>query len=263
VPAAARRRPLRGGPLLLAGCLAVASACAVHVRRLPDGPGAPAPDAAAAWREATAECRDVHNATALLRVAVGRSPSVAVGINVSAAGGLRLDGAQMFLLAGTADHAELLLPSDRRLVVAPAADIVNALVGVKLAPAQLLAVLTGCVAVSPVMLDAARFDGRILVRTADSRVLIARSDGRWQVLAGDAAGVDIDYRRFDGYWPGEWRATPADALAGPVLVVSVDSLTVNDPKIEHNPQVYQLVRPPDTRPMTIEELRVRVRGGGA
>jgi hypothetical protein len=204
----------------------------------------------------------VRNSTANVRVALragrGLSPSLAVTVVATAAGGIRLDGAQVFLLAGTAAHAQLWLRQDNRLVTARADEIVDALINVdvKLGPERLLAVLTGCTARSLALVDAARFGPQIAVRTTDSRVFLDRRDGRWRAVAGDADGVIVDYRRFSGDWPAVWRAaSAASGPSAPMIEVTVTDLVINDASIDGRPDVFQLKVPAGATPMELEELR--------
>lgn len=260
-----RFRGFRGSGVLLVAVLLAGSACAAHVFVPPPGPGVPAPDAAAAWDEAARACRDVRNVSANVRVAVragrGKSPSLAVTVVATAAGGIRLDGAQVFLLAGNASRADYLRRDDNRFVTARADEIVEAMAGVKLGPERLLAVLTGCVATSPGFVDGARFGSQLAVRTRDSRVFLARRDGRWRAVAGDADGIVVDYRGFDGDWPSAWRAAAATSAA--ILDVTVTDLTVNDASLDGNTAAFQVKLPPSATPMTLEELRAAgpLRGG--
>jgi hypothetical protein len=259
---ASRRVPALLLIAILSTILLTTFACAAHIFVPPAGPGVPAPDAASAWAEATRACRDVRNSTANLSVALragrGRSSSLAVSVVATSAGGIRLDGGPVFLLAGTAARAQLLLRQDNRLVIARADEIVDALINVdvKLGPERLLAVLTGCIARSLASVDAARFGPQIAVRTSDSRVFLERRDGRWRAVAGDADGIIIDYRRFNGDWPAQWRAaSAASGPSAPMLEVTVTDFVINDTSIDGSQEAFQLKVPAGATQMSLEQLR--------
>ncbi len=144
--------PVALGVVLLAA--GGAAACAAHRFSLPAGPPGPVADAAAIWAAATRRCRNVERYQAELhlsgRVNGARVPGLTVGLALDGQGHIaveaRVAGSSVFLLAGTAARATLLLRNDHRVVTGPAADIVEALVGAPLGPARLEAVLSGCVA---------------------------------------------------------------------------------------------------------------------
>jgi hypothetical protein len=249
------------------GVLLLASACAAHIFVPPAGAGASAPEAARAWTEATRSCADVHNASGTLRVALRRgrlrSTSRVVSVTVTSAGGIRLEDSTAFLLAGTSARTQLLLRQDRRLVTARADDIVDALVGVKLGPERLLAILSGCATTSSASAradGAARFGAEIAMPVDDGRVFLQARDGRWRVVAADLGGLIVEFRAFEGDWPLAWRAAPAATAAGgePVILdVGVEGRDVNAAAID--PKTFEL-NPADATPMTLEGLRDWVKG---
>jgi hypothetical protein len=135
--------------------LAVATACAGRPAAvvLPQGLGQPL-DASAldAERRARAStCALTGALVADLRVS-GRVDgervrgTLQIGVDADA---IRIEalppmGAPVFILAGHAAAATLLLPRDRAYVEAPVAALTEAVVGIALAPADLRAVLAGC-----------------------------------------------------------------------------------------------------------------------
>jgi hypothetical protein len=236
-------------------------ACAGHRFVVPAGPGLPAPEGAAAWAEASRACRDARSYSASLRVStVRRMPAITLLAIVTADGRIRLEASSLFYLAGTATRAQLLLTDGTRLVVARADEIVDALIGVKLGPERLLALLTGCVSTKPALAGAERFGKVIAVTTGDGRVFLEQRDGRWQGVAGEVDGLVVDYRLL-GYWPAEWRATTAHVTPEVTLKVSVDDSTINDPAIDQHPDAFTLKIPANASPMTIDELRAMFRKG--
>lgn len=140
--------------LLLAAVALTGCAPKTALVALPGGQGQPL-DAATrdAYADAMAEpCRSLQALTADLRIA-GRVDgervrgTLQVGVDGK---GLRLEGvppfgAPVFILAGPTDAATLLFPRDEVYVRnASVADLTDAVVGVALAPADLLALLGGC-----------------------------------------------------------------------------------------------------------------------
>ena len=155
---------LAGGFLVSPACLLPLCLCtcppAPPARRLPcpPGDGAPAPQGAAAWTQASEACRGARSLSAELRITGHAGPqklrSATLHGAVTSEDQIYFEmpvpfGAPGFVLAGTGDRATLLLPRDKRVLHARADDIVEALVGLKLGPEQLLAMLAGCVDQSP------------------------------------------------------------------------------------------------------------------
>ena len=116
---------------------------------LPGGTGTPAADFAQPYAEARAACQAVNNFQAELSVS-GRAGGqrlrgrVLSGI---APGALRLEGvapfgAPVFILVADGERGTLLLSRDRRVVAnAPPEEILHALIGVRLEPDNLRAML--------------------------------------------------------------------------------------------------------------------------
>src|SRR5262245_40190694 len=93
--------------LVASAAIVATSACAAKVFVPPAGPGAPAPDAASAWTEATSACRDVKDASGIMHVtfrqgrgSLGRD----IGFVVTR-DSVRLEDSNGFILAGTATQA--------------------------------------------------------------------------------------------------------------------------------------------------------------
>jgi hypothetical protein len=132
-----------------------ASGCAAPLMNLPTGPGVASPAGAAALADATAACSDVSTLTAEVTV------SGSVGGNrmrgrllagVAAPASARLEaaapfGAPIFIFVARAGEATLLLVrEDRVLDRGDPADVLEAVTGVPLSPADLRTTLTGCAA---------------------------------------------------------------------------------------------------------------------
>lgn len=238
------------------------SACGGGVFVRPAGPGEPAPDAAAIWRAATADCRNARAVQAALglsgRVRGRRVPGLA-GATVFAVATPdamalegRLPGQLLFKLGGTAERATLLLPTNNRVVVAPAAEIVDALVGIPVGPDRLLALLGGCVTRAGDIDRGTRVDGLIEIVAGGTAVYLEQHR-EWRPRAGFFDGLMVDYDR-DGSGAVrriQFRSTPSSPV--PVSL----SLAVKD--VNHQPVVTPamlgVVVPDDARPMSVGELR--------
>jgi outer membrane biogenesis lipoprotein LolB len=250
---------VRGSGLLV--ILALASACAAKVFVPPTGGGVPATNAADVWKEATTACADVKNVNATLRVALRqgrlRSPGLTVAAIATSAGQMRLEDSTMFAMAGTAANARLVLRQDRRYVDGRAEDIVDAFVGARIGPERLLAVLTGCftqAAASAKTPEAVQYGSLIEMPASDGTMYLKRVNSRWHVTAGTAAGLVVEFRSFDGYWPMSWRATSTATASDPVMLdVTIEDRVINDAQI--NPAAFQVTTPAGATKITLEDLR--------
>lgn len=247
--------------LCLVPCAFFITACAHPPFLVPTGPGEPAPDATTAWTEATADCREIRTWSAELRIA-GRVAEVSQRRS-TILGGLTADdqirfelpapiGRPVFVLAGTGASARLVL-RDNRVLVAPAEDIIEALVGLKLRPRALLALLSGCPGQAREATNGVRYGDVLAVTTADGRVYVRKYAARWRVVAAETSGLSVDYRVTADRWPVELRIASAPGRT-PVI-----ALTVSVRQIEVNASlpatVFDLAAPAGATPLTIAELR--------
>jgi hypothetical protein len=244
-----------------AALLTCASACAPALFVPPVGPGDPAPDAAAAWAEATRACRGVDSYKGSLRVSGrigGERLPTAIGIATGAtATGIRLEGhaagRSIFTLAGTSDQATLYLDDGHRTATGRPEDLTDALMGVKLGPGRWLALLTGCVATPPDFVAGARYGANLAVTTPSGRVFLSLANGAWHTAHGTFDGLVVTYRRFASSLPAEWQLSSEAGRDPSVdLSVSVDDVTAGSPIA---PLVFTVTQPPDATPMTLDELR--------
>ena len=137
-------------------------------------------------------------------------------------------GSSVFRFGGTAATATLWLRADNRVVHGPAGEIVEALVGVRLEPARLLALLSGCVATSTEATAAVRQGDLAQVTTSDAVVYLAGDGVSWRPRAGLFEQLLVDYRRVEDGYPREIRIT-SDAGRSPSvdLSITVRSLDIN------------------------------------
>lgn len=182
-----------------------ASGCGAHLFVPPDGPGVPAPEASAVWARLTADCRSVDSLVAAMQVSGRGLPSLSITGAVTRAGEVMLDaraaGTQQFRLSGTASAAMIWLRDGNRVARGPAAAIVEALVGARLGPDRLLAILSGCLATDLSVTQAARYGDRLAIVTPDTRVFLRETDNVWRVEAAEFDGVIAQYDAFDAGWP--------------------------------------------------------------
>lgn len=204
---------------------AVVAGCAPKVRlALPTGAGTPLADVAAAEQAARASCPSPAAVTADLRLS-GRIDgdrvrgTLQVGVTREAMRleGLAPFGAPVFVLAARPGQAVLLLPRESAVARgASSPELLEAVVGVALAPADLLAIVSGCGVADWQVRGGATFgeawtrldldgDRRLWLQTRPDHapVLMAASDGRWQ----------IQYTRTGPGWPTAIRLRAADAAA--------------------------------------------------
>lgn len=246
-------------------CAAAASwGCAVSRFEIPADAGTPLAEATAAWQQASAPCAGVRALTAELALsgrAAGTRLRGRIQAGFEAPGRIRLEGVApfgqpVFILAATADRATLLLPRDDRVVTAAsAAEILEALAGVRLEPDTLRAVLAGCVLTGTPSEATGHGD---LARFAfdDGGVVFARRAGAgWRIVAGVARPFLVEYLddRSGGRWPSRVRIS-RDLPGGERV-----DLTIGVSQVETNialpSEAFTIDVPPSAAPMTLEELR--------
>jgi hypothetical protein len=238
-----------------------ASSCASVPFVPPVGPGEPAPDAAAAWAEATRACRGVASYKASLRVSgrIGgqRLPTTIDILTGATPTGIRLEGRaanrNLFRLAGTADEATLYLDDGHRSARGRPEDLTDALMGMKLGPGRWLALLTGCVAAPPDFISGARYGADLAVTTPSGRVFLALAHGAWRSVHGTFDGLVVTYGRFSSTLPDEW-GLKSEAGRDPSIALSVSvNEIITGGAIDA--KAFTLALPDDVTPMTLDELR--------
>jgi len=249
----------------------LAGGCAARRFSIPTGPGAPVPDAAAIWSEVTSGCDAVRWYSSNIHLSGGRSggPSLS-GISVftgfDRTGRLRLEGnaagRRVFTLAGTADRATLYLPREREVIIDRTDVILEALTDVPITSTRLLATLTGCLPGTPAMTGATRYGDVVRLETTDGRLFVERAGNVWRPRATVTDAIEVDYRQFLGGWPSElvlWTAagvTPEARLHMRLDNVQINSFTMDD-------RAFTVEEVPgDAIPVSLDELRARLRRGG-
>ena len=256
---------MRRAPGVVVIALAAAmGACAPALFVPPVGPGEPAPDAAAAWADATRACRGVTSYKGSLRVSghiSGDRIPTTVTIDTGAAPtGLRLEahaaGRAIFQMAGTAREATLYLDDGHRYATGKPEELTEALVGVRLGPARWLALLTGCVATPPDFVSGVRYGQDLRIATASANIFLSTMDGAWHAHHALFDGLVVTYERFTAAvssFPSEWTLiSEAGRDPSVSLSIAVDNATAGQPL---SSGVFTINLPADAVPMTIDELR--------
>ena len=228
----------------------------------PAGPAVAAPEGKQAWTDATAECRDARTYVASLRVSgrVGAERLWPVDIEtaVTADQSIYLSavagGQTVFRLSGRQNRASLWLRADKRVVTATPAEILDAIIGVGVSPAELLGILTGCGTRDTDVVSAERIGQALLVTTRDARVYLRHEAGAWRTHAAVTPSFTIEFG-------GLARPTPAEVWVWSVPTAPARAslhLRATDPAINADVPADLLELPAAAKaatPLSIEELR--------
>ena len=188
--------------------LAGAAGCAGGRFVRPAGPTTPFPEGAAVWTSLTDACRKVTAVRAELRVSGrvhgSRVPSLTTGVGLDA-GRISLvamvGARRVFALAGDTASVIWLNQLEGTSTRGTAAAVTDALIGIPLEPARLLALLTGCVSADPAVVSSERAGAFVRLRTADSVIYLREREGRWQLAAAEFRDVVVDYRHLEAGTP--------------------------------------------------------------
>ena len=239
------------------------SACAARLIELPTDPGAPFPDFAQVHAQVSAACAGVRTLTSELALA-GRAGSqrlrgrVVAGFERPAS--MRLEGvapfgAPVFILVARGDTATLLLPRDNRVLRgARAEEILGALTGVALPPADLQAILTGCVTAQP-RATGGRVHGNgwaSIDLEGGATIYLQRQGNAWQPRAARRAGWQIEYPSWQGAFPQAVRLQSDVPGLDVDLTATVSQLEAN---VDLDQAAFTVDVPVGARAMTIDELR--------
>lgn len=236
-----------------------AAACGTPRVTLPGGSGTPAQEFASAYTRARAACESVRVLQAELGLS-GRAAGQRMRGRVLAGlipGALRLEGvapfgAPVFILVADGPRGTLLLARDRRVVRdAPPEEILHALVGIRLGPDDLRAMLAGCVrsAAEPLAARSYGSDWFAIDLHAGGTVYLHRSDDVWRIVAGRYGGLEIDYPAFQ-------RDRPSQVVlrgGGLNLVLRLNQIEVNGELPRE--QLVALKIPDGVAPLSLEQLR--------
>lgn len=242
--------------------------CAPRVRlALPAGDGVPLTDVAAAEQRARAACQTHPAVTADLRLS-GRIDgdrvrgTLQVGVTQESMRleGLAPFGAPVFVLAARPGEAVLLLPRESAVARgASAMDLLDAVVGVALTPADLLAVVTGCGLTDWKVRGGASFgeDWTRVDLEGDRRLWTRRlgAAGRPAIVAAEDARWRVEYTRQDTGWPTAIRLV--QRASGPVRTDVVFAVDAPESMTALPEGALDVDVPPGAREVSLANLRAR------
>jgi hypothetical protein len=239
--------------------LALAAGCAGARPTLPTGTGTPFPGFESVYAEATDRCRNARSVVADLRLS-GRAGEQRLRGTITAAleapASVRLEGvppfgSPIFYLVARDANGTLLLPRDNAVLRnAPPADIIEALAGVALTPAELRAAIAGCALGVGTPSNGRMFNNDwAAVDTGTGTTYLRRVEGGWHVGGAARDPLTLLYADFTGGLPGTLH----------VRTAGVADITLRISALEINTQIpgeaFDVDVPPDARPMTLQELR--------
>ena len=247
---------------LFVACIASTTACGARRVPFPSDPGSPLPDFSQIHADVTRSCRGARTLTAELGLR-GRAGSRRLSGRLIAGferpASMRLEavapfGPAGFILVTRADQAVLLLPRDERVVRGESADaILGALTGVTLGPADLQALLTGCI-----VPEAKAVGGRLhangwaSIDLEGGATMFLRRMGAWQVSAGRRNGWEVEYPMWQGAFPQIIRLRSA---AEPTTVDMTATLAQIEVNTDLQPATFNVDVPAGTAPLSLDELR--------
>jgi outer membrane lipoprotein-sorting protein len=236
--------------------------CAPKRVSLPADSGAPFPDFAAVHATLSRTCSGIRTLTAELAMS-GHAGSQKLRGRVLAGferpASMRLEGvapfgAPAFILVARGEDATLVLPRDQRVVRNARPDeILGALTGVSLAPADLQAMLTGCVVPVP-RPTAGRVHGNgwLSIDLEGGATVFASREGQdWRLRAARRGPWMVEYTMTT-------TALPASVALHAEMPVRVD-VTAALSQVETNTDIaaaaFTVTVPPDAAPLSLEVLR--------
>ena len=166
-------------------------------------------------------------------------------------------GPPAFILVARGTNATLLLPRDEPRVLrgAQPQDILGALTGVALAPADLQAILTGCVVPAPQATDARRHgNGWASIDLSGGATLYLQPTGQnmWSLRAARRDGWQIEYPAWSGNFPQTVRLQSTQPNVNVDLTASLSQIETNK---DLEDAAFNVNVPPDADPITLDELR--------
>jgi hypothetical protein len=172
-------------------------------------------------------------------------------------------GPPIFILGGRGGTATLLLPREERIIrkAAPEA-ILERLTGVSLGPADLLAVLTGCVLPAPRATAGRIHAGGMASIDIESAgqpgapgtatVYLRRIGAQWQLRAAKRDRWQIEYAPGTGLFPQSVRLTSTNPDVRVDLNAALSQVETNQ---DLPAAAFTVDEPKGVMPITLEELR--------
>lgn len=244
-------------------CIAL-SGCAARRLTLPADAGSPFADFAQVHAQVSMACASVRTLTAELSLtghAGGQRLRGRVLAGFERPMSMRLEGVApfgppAFILAASGNMATLLLPRDERVLRSTRAeDILEALTGVRLAPPDLLAIVTGCVLPDPrAMGGRLHANGWLSLDLGEAMLYLQRQGAVWRIRAARRGPWQIDYRTWEGAFPPTVRLQSGAGTNNVDLTASISQLETN---VDLDPAAFSVNVPPDALALTLDELRER------
>ena len=218
-------------------CLVLTAACGARRIPLPTDTGSPLPNYSDIHAEVTKSCRGARTLTAELglrgRAGTRRlSGRLITGFERPAS--MRLEavapfGPAGFILVTRGEQAVLLLPRDERVVRGESAQaILGALTGVTLGPADLQALLTGCILPeSKPVSGRMHANGWASIDLEGGATIYLRRMGAWQITAGRRNGWEVEYPMWQGAFPQVIRLRSATQSANVDMTATLAQIEVN------------------------------------
>ncbi len=243
-------------------CLALTAACGARRVPLPTDPGSPLPNYSDIHAEATKACRGARTLTTELglrgRAGTRRlSGRLIAGFERPAS--MRLEmvapfGPAGFILVTRGEQAVLLLPRDERVVRGESAEaILGALTGVTLGPADLQALLTGCILPeSKPVGGRLHSNGWASIDLEGGATMYLRRMGAWQISAGRRNGWEVEYPMWQGAFPQVIHLQSAAQATNVDMTATLAQIEVNT---DLNPATFNVDIPAGTAPLSLDELR--------
>jgi hypothetical protein len=256
--------------LPFAFCLAVTSCGVPKPITLPADPGGPFPDFASVHPQISSACASVRTLRGELGLS-GRAGDEGVRgrvhVGFERPSSMRLEGVApfgppVFILAGRGDSATLVLQREERILRdAPPEAILEALTGVSLGPADLLAAFTGCVLPAPRATAGRVHSGDLAsidIESSDqgqarrATLFLRRSGGRWQLYAARRDRWQIEYAYGTGMFPQSVRLV---SLSPDVVVNMAAALSGIETNVDIDAAAFTVQEQKNLQPLTLQELR--------
>ena len=247
--------------VILLSLAASLPACAPKRIELPTGTGSPFAEAARAYDEAVKECRGVRTMQATLGLS-GRAGTTTlrgtVDAGFEAPDRIRLEGRHplgrpVFILAAGGGRSTLYMPREDRVLrdVAPES-IVEALVGVSLAPGELRSLVSGCgFGVAEPAGGREYTGGYVAVDTGGPTTYLRREQNVWRVAAATRPPLTVLYSGFVNGRPATLRVVSSGTPRAD-LTVRLSDVNLNVPM---DAAVFAVDVPAAAQPLTLDELR--------
>lgn len=241
----------------------LAAGCAPAPLKLPGGAAVPMSDAAPI-------------AGALARCATTRTLAAEIGLSGSAAGqrlrgtlhagfappdALRLEavapfGGPVFVLAGRRGDATLLLTRENRVVTGEPEAILEALVGLRIAPSSLHAWVSGCPSSHEPLRSPRRHGEEWLAADlgTDHTLWLRRAEGAFVLAAETRGALAIEFSEHAGAVPRRVRLRQARGADRVALDIRL-ALGQVEPGAALGEAAFSVDTPADAVPLTLDELR--------